>query len=259
MQVLQGIHDAADCDDQVEMRLSYVPNGDERAAQALRLRRANGVVLMGGSDRAFVQELIRLHIPVVLADQEHPGLPVDAVISDNMAAGRAAVRYLLERGHRRIGWLGGPPIYTPNVERMEAVRLELLSAGLSLADRDCRIASESTIPSYEEAMERWVETGDLPSAVIVCGSMPVPIVMHVLREHGLKCPRDISLMCFDHDVYTSMSRPSPVTFASYPRDIGFRAMERLIHIARAEQPEQPLKIVIPMKLVEGASVKGTCR
>jgi LacI family transcriptional regulator len=252
--VLRGIHDAISRDGRADYRLSYVQNGADVEPQLPRLRRANGVVLMGGSDRALCEGLLRLRVPQVLTDHDHAGLPVDAVISDNMAAGRAAVRYLLDRGHRRIGFLGGPPIYTPNVERLEAVRIELLSAGLSLADRDYRSAQTSDIASYEQTMESWAAEGDVPSALIVCGSMPMPIVMHVLREHGLKCPHDVSVVCFDQDVYTSMCRPTPTTFATLPRDIGLRAMERLLQIVRSEKKETPVRIVLPTKLVEGKSV-----
>lgn len=256
MQVLQGVHDAARADGQVEIRLSYHQEGSDPEEQMTRLFRANGVLLMGNSDRLLAEAILaHKHLAVVLADHEHEDLPADLAISDNIAGGRMAVRHLLERGHRRIGWLGGPFLYTANRQRLDGVRLALQEAGLGLAAADCRVAEENEPAAFERLTEAWARTGDLPSAIIVGSSFPMPAIIHALREHGCRCPDDISLVCFDHDVYTAACRPEPTTLATFPREIGRRAVERLIRLARAENPEPPMKIIVPMRLVEGDSVR----
>jgi len=53
--VLRGVHDAISRDGRADFRLSYIQNGLDVEPQLPRLRRVNGVLLMGGSDRALCE------------------------------------------------------------------------------------------------------------------------------------------------------------------------------------------------------------
>jgi len=255
MQVLRGLHEAVQEDGQVDLRLSYWQPESDPEAQLLRLQRANGIVVMGNSDRQVAETMHQREMKIVLADHDHEGLMLDSVTSDNLTGGKLAARYLLDRGHRRIGWVGGPLLYAAYQQRLDGLRMQLQTAGLTLDPRDCRIVETNEVDAFERLMEAWVRQGDLPSAIVVTSAFPVPIVLHVLREHNLRCPRDISLLSCDRSAFTAACRPEPTTLATYPREIGRRAMERLIQIVRAPRPETPMKIVLPMQLVEGKSVR----
>lgn len=256
IQVLHGINEVAREDGHAEVHMGYWQNGVDAESQLLRLLRSNGVLLMGNSDRAMVESLLSHQLPVVLVDHEHEGLEADAVESDNVVGGRMAVRRLLAAGHRRIGWLGGPPLYIAYQQRLFGVRSELADAGLALAPRDCRTAPANEPMDFEQIIGAWLSEGDLPSALIVGASFAMPVLLHVLREHGRRYPEDVSIVCFDHDAYTAVCRPEPTSVATFPREIGRCAMERLLKTVRATRPEPPLKLVVPMKLVEGGSVQA---
>lgn len=255
MQVLHGINEVAREDGHTEVHMGYWQNNEDAEPQLLRRLRANGVLLLGNSDPAVVEEIVRHELPVVLVDHEHEGLDVDAVESDNPAGGRLAARHLLAAGHRRIGWIGGPALYVAYQQRLDGIRLELAGAGLTLAPGDCRIAPVNELVAYEKMITAWLAEGDLPGALIVGSSFVMPVLLNVLREHGRRCPEDVSIVCFDHDAYTEICRPEPTAVATFPHEIGRRAMERLLMITRATRPEPPLKTVVPMKLVEGGSVQ----
>ena len=254
LQVLQGVCDAVQADGHAEFSVAYWRPDEDQERQLLRLQRASGVLLMGSSDRELVVRMHERGMKLVLADHEHEGLGIDAVVSDNVAAGRTAVRYLLERGHRRIGWLGGPGYNVAYRQRGEGVRLELAAAGSPLAARDSRTAAEDDAADYERAMAGWVRAGRLPTAIVLCGPLAMPAVLNVLRGHGLRCPEDISLISLDLDANNANCRPRPTALATYPQTIGQQAMERLIKIVRADGDLPPLQTVVPMRLIEGESV-----
>jgi len=255
MQVLRGLHEVVREDGQVDLRLSYWQSDADMEPQLMRLQRANGIVALGNSDYQVAKAMRDREMKIVLADHDHDGLPLDSVTSDNMAGGKLAARYLLDRGHKRIGWIGGPLLYTAYQQRLDGLRLQLQLAGLTQTPHDCRIAEANENEAFERLMEAWIREGDLPSAVVVSASFQVSIVLHVLREHNIRCPQDISLICCDHDAFTSSCRPTLTTLTTYPKEIGRRAMERLIQIVRAPRPETPMKIVMPMTLIEGKSVR----
>src|SRR5688572_11566978 len=86
------------------------PQNEVRLLEALEQRRVDGVILdAGGPDAALLTALHRAAVPVVLAGSRIDDAALDVVtVAPN--GGYAAVRHLLERGHRRIGLIAGPPV-----------------------------------------------------------------------------------------------------------------------------------------------------
>jgi len=75
---------------------------------------ADGLLLVGTFvDSASGTLFMARQEPVVLVDAYSSGQEYDAVLSDNLGGARDAVSYLIERGHRRIGLIGGTPRHTP--------------------------------------------------------------------------------------------------------------------------------------------------
>ncbi|MEI6169130.1 MAG: LacI family DNA-binding transcriptional regulator [bacterium] len=259
MQVLQGVCDAVHTDGHTDFSMSYWRGDEDQERQLARLQRASGVLLMGNSDRELVVRMKNSGIKLVLADQDHEGIEIDAVVSDNLKGSRAAVRYLLDRGHRHIGWMGGPAYNNVYRQREEGVRLELAKARVPLAPRDCHNASEDDVLFYERAMLEWVRADHLPTALVLCSPLAMPGVLHVMREHNLRCPDDISLISLDLDANNAACRPRPTALATYPQTIGRQAMERLIKIVRSNTELPPLKTIVPMHLIEGESVATLSR
>ncbi len=254
LQVLQGVCDAAQLDGHTEFSLGYWRPDEDQESQLLRCQRANGVLLMGVPDRDLVVRLQDRGMKLVLADQEPEGITCDVVVSDNVEAGRSGVRYLLERGHRRIGWMDGPAYNRVYGQRGEGVQRELAAAGIPLAARDHHTVAEDDVADYERAMSEWIQTGDLPTAMVLCGPLAMPAILNVMREQGLRCPDNLSLISLDLDGNNANCRPRPTALATYPQTIGQLALERLIKIVRAEGDPPPLRTVVPMRMVEGESV-----
>jgi LacI family transcriptional regulator len=86
-------------------------NDDRRREQAVVsafcARRVDGLVVVpvAGSQQ-FLRTQMAMGTRVVCVDRPGDGLEVDTVVVDNRGATRAAVRHLLDHGHRRIGFVG---------------------------------------------------------------------------------------------------------------------------------------------------------
>ncbi len=252
MQILQGVSEIIQADGHAALSLSYWLSDKDHEQQLLKLQRANGLVILGNSDRALVVEMQRRSMNMVLVDHDHADLDLNAVLSDNITGGRLAARYLLEQGHRRIGWIGAHE--SSYLQRLEGLRIGLQAGGVVIAPRDCRMAEADDLDYYDRVVDAWLDEGDLPSAIALCGSLPTASLLNSLHRHGMKCPDDISLFSLDVDAYSAACRPRPTAVTSYPEVLGRKAMERLIQMVRANESDPGLKIVVPMRLVEGASV-----
>src|SRR6478752_8791202 len=111
----------------------------ERRADAMRdLARRNRVAgLLIVSLPVYDDEIAafaRDELPIVLLDVAHPRLP--RVVIDNVAGGELAAAHLLEKGHRRIGFVGDHPTnaygFTSSEDRRRGFHTELARAGCEL-------------------------------------------------------------------------------------------------------------------------------
>lgn len=92
------------------------PRQERDALHTLMELNASGVVAVGSDSQAFAEVRSR-GIPVVHLGRRPGKLVGDCVLGDESAGAAAGVRLLLERGHKRIGIVAGPPTVTSGRER----------------------------------------------------------------------------------------------------------------------------------------------
>jgi LacI family transcriptional regulator, galactose operon repressor len=187
-------------------------------------------------------------LPLVLVNCLTADRKVPAVVPDERAAGRTAVRTLLAAGHRERIWLVGesPPGVYAGRERRAGVEDVLARADLALAGTlDCPWWPE---PSYA-AVRECLAAGTRPSAIVCLNDRVAFGAYQALAEAGLAVPDDVSLLSFDDTDLASWLRPQLTSIAIPHYDLGRRAVELLL----AGEPAQGVQRV-PMPLRERASV-----
>lgn len=217
----------------------------------------SGVIFQAGSDEAVVRTLLERGVPVVLADHEYADLAVNSVGSDNVAGGMMAVQHLVERGHRRIGWLGGPKRIQAWYQRYLGFRAGMMEAGLAVREGDIRGMVDLEFRTGTEVMSQWLAEGDLPTAIVVPGGSVAFSVERSLILAGQRMGVDLSVVCFDNDLAVTMCMVRPTRVATFPQQIGRKAMVRLLQLCEGEPlaEDTPHKVVVPMQLMVGESVR----
>jgi DNA-binding LacI/PurR family transcriptional regulator len=145
-----------------------------------------------------IDERIReMKAPVVWVNR-NPRPGINCVNCDDVANTRILVRYLLELGHRRIGFYGieelsgvKEPHYSLT-ERFETVREELRSAGLDTSGMNLMRADS---PGLEYAMG-LLDTRPAYTAIICFNFRLQYFMMCAAAARGLVIPRDLSLAYF---------------------------------------------------------------
>src|SRR4051812_32824008 len=98
----------------------------------LRARASDGVILVTSVlEPVLHKELHRLGVPIVVIDPAGaPALDAPTVGATNWAGGLSATEHLLELGHRRIGFIAGPPRLLCSRARLDGHRAALEAAGI---------------------------------------------------------------------------------------------------------------------------------
>jgi DNA-binding LacI/PurR family transcriptional regulator len=137
---------------------------------------------------------------------------VASVDADNIAAGRTAAQHLITHGHTRLGMLTGPPDSQNALDRAAGYRAAIRAAGLPLQDA-WFVASAYGSEDGAAAARELLAHQPRPTALF-CASDEIALgALRCVRDLGLACPRDISLIGFDDAQATAHTTPPLTTFA----------------------------------------------
>jgi LacI family transcriptional regulator len=135
-------------------------------------------------------------VPVVTFDQKVDGLESDHVSLDHRGATRELTRLLVNAGHRRIGHVAGRQGLWSGDERLEGVREAIAEAGLRLDPSLVEDGDFKEGPS-QVAAERLLRRSDRPTALVAANNGAAVGALRAIRQLGLRCPDDVSLVTVD--------------------------------------------------------------
>ena len=174
--------------------------------------------------------------------------PAQMVASDDRAAVHEAAAHLVARGHRRIGFVGGPAGFRSAHERRAGFDAALAAAGLDLPD-DLVAAGQYTFGSGLAAAERLLDAVPRPTAIFAANDEMAAGVVHAARRRGLAIPADLSIIGFDDTPIAAHVWP-PLTTVRWPSAAMAEAAARKLIDADGE----PQPCLFPAALIHRASV-----
>lgn len=118
---------------------------------------------------------------------------------DEVKGAYQATRHLLAMGHRKIALLNGPALAIQSRLREEGFLRALAEEGIFFGkDKDLRILN-FTEDEGKDAMNMLLDLADPPTAVFcAAGDVAALGVMRALRDRGVDCPSQMSLIGFDN-------------------------------------------------------------
>ncbi|MEU7588132.1 LacI family DNA-binding transcriptional regulator [Micromonospora sp. NPDC049230] len=222
---------------------------EHRHLELLEEQRVRGV-LITPVGHGVQPDLERLHargIPVVLVDRGCGQANRCSVAVDDVLGGRLAVEHLLERGHRRLAYIGGP-FAIPQVADRHA------GAAAALADRgELRVTQTKglTVAAGRHAAADLVAlpAAARPTAVFCANDLLALGVLQELTERGLRVPDDIAIVGYD-DIEFAGAAAVPLSSVRQPREqLGRTAAQLLLEEADGGATHQHRQVVFQPELV----------
>ena len=175
------------------------------------------------------------------------------VDNDNVNAGYVATRYLLERGHRRVLFLGFDKRFVMMSHRLTGFRKAMAEAGAPVReDWVVPVRMIENVPDFTHLGEIFRQP-DCPTAVV---SMDDPLSIGLsgfLQTLGFSVPADVSIVSFNNTQAGQYHTPALTSIDVHPRELGMRAMSLLLKMLNGEVPG-PTHEDVPFTLVERDSV-----
>ena len=186
-----------------------VPDGDDWLDRIVDSGMLEGVLLIGQSNVfETIERVAADYLPLVVWGEHRPGQVHCAVGSDNRTGGRLAAQQLIDRGCRRLAYLGDvkpPEIFERFIGAQGAARaagldeIEILSTPLA-AD-----AMQSAIA------EHIARLGDGIDGIIAASDVVAMTVIRALADHDISVPDAVAVVGFDDLAIATQTVPRLTT------------------------------------------------
>jgi LacI family transcriptional regulator len=217
----------------------------------LKEQRAFGILITPvGNKMAAIDEIRRRGIPVVLVDRAARGSQCSVSVNDHVG-GELAVSHLVEQGHTRIGFVGGPVSLSQVSQRLAGARAAIEAAGLPYDALTMIETPRLDVAHGRATGERLasIPSDQRPTAVFCANDLlALGLLQDTVRRH-LSVPGDLAIVGYD-DIEFAGAAAVPLTSVRQPRSqLGKAAMEMLIEEATDGKAHRHRQIVFEPELI----------
>lgn len=227
------------------------------AMQEITSLTADGVIYIAGHARRINCFPEDFPLPAVMthAYAQNPNVP--SVLMDDERAAYEIVSYLIGKGHKNIGVIGGRADNIHTQKRLLGYQRALYENGILYNPKWVRFALWDRASAYKEA-KILLESAKELTAVFCMADRMAGGVYQYLDEKGLRAGRDLSVAGFDNQDIAEYFVPGLTTMAQPLHEMGRTAAELLIgrmetKTVKAEIPNE--RILVPCTFVERESVR----
>ena len=198
-------------------------NSVRAAIEAFLRQSVEGIAVISGHEGAAEAVAgMELTIPLVVL-QATPRLGLDTVGADQYGAARAAVKHLLDLGHRAVGHLAGPRDSVDAQERERGWRDELEAHGF--ATQLMGVGDWTPAAGYRFGLE--FDLGAVTAVFVANDQMAVGLIA-AITERGRTVPGDVSVVGFDDIPEAAFFAPPLTTFRQDFQRIGQDMLSTLL-------------------------------
>lgn len=200
------------------------------------------IVVVPIAGEAYLEVLSKQNFPYVLVDFEVKDKDLPSISATNWEGAYEATQYLIQLGHRRIGFITGLLSIASGAERL---------SGYKAALHDHDIAYD---PSLIQNGDFLVESGyactlpllaleDRPTAIFASNDLMAFGVINAIFDTGFAVPDDISVIGFDNIPQASIGRPYLTTVHQPLEEMGRMATRMLLeHLKNPDNPGHRIKL-----------------
>ena len=258
--VARGVRDTAES---AGLAVYLCDSGQDATRQAayldlLEQQRVEGVLITpvdAGDERLL--GLPRRGTPVVLVDRAG-GPDQCSVTVDDVLGGGLAVEHLLDTGHRRIGFIGGPPTLGQVADRLTGARAAMAARGGEHGELVVLATTALTVAEGRRAGERLagLPAARRPTAAVCANDLLALGLLQQAVRLGLRVPDDLAIVGYD-DIEFAEAAAVPLTSVAQPRHLlGRTAAEMVLEEARGEPGHRHRQVVFAPELVVRASTRA---
>ena len=214
-----------------------------------------GIIILGDMEERIASKVAQCGIPMVATGTRYSNLRVCTIIEDNLGGAFMAIKYLYEKGYRKIGFVGNPMHSTGFMERYEGFVGAMMAFGLPVEPEHLVMDMDAVnVYNYNQIYESLQRRNSLPEAFICDNDNVAMITTKALFALGVRVPQDVALVGFDNTAVGKMAIPSITSVDVHCEAQAQACVKKLISFIQSGESSEE-RIVLPVSLAVGESVR----
>jgi LacI family transcriptional regulator len=228
-------------------------NDPAKASEAVAMLRGRGVdglvIACATRQDPMIDLLLRDGLPVIAVNRLAEHADLSGVVHDEAGGIAALVDHLVAIGHRRIAHIAGPAALSTG-----AMRLAVFEGQIDRHQMSVDPAMIVQANFYSEAEGRRCAAALLrlprrPTAIVAGNDLLALGAMMELREHGLRCPQDVSVTGYNDMAFVDRLSPPLTTVRIDTYEAGRRAAGMVLQQIESEATPPRQIETLPVCLV----------
>jgi LacI family transcriptional regulator, galactose operon repressor len=231
-------------DDQRDKETRYLDLLEEHRVQGILI-----TPVTGADER--IARLQQRGTPVVLVDSRSPSRGQCSVSVDDVLGGDLAISHLLDAGHDRVAYAGGPLSIRQVADRRDGAVRALRRAGIDPGRLQIIETAALNVSAGQRAGADIIglPARSRPTAVFCANDLVALGLLQEMTRHGVRVPDDVAIVGYD-DVEFAAAAAVPLSSIRQPRqELGRAAAQLLVAEALADDAHQHRQVIFEPELV----------
>jgi DNA-binding LacI/PurR family transcriptional regulator len=233
----------------------YFYNEDtEIIGEKSNIKIVDGIIILDVIDKKTLNILNRdFNVPIVLIDNHKNFINMYGVDNDDFGGAYKATKYLIELGHKKIGYIGIPETHPLGRESWNGFKKAMDESDMKEVCyfKDCKFG----IKSGRDAIKHLLANGSLPTAFCCVNDYIAIGAMEELKSKGYNIPDEVSFIGADDMELSSEIDPPLTTIRINMEELGRVGIRKLISIINNNYTGE-LKTIIDNELIDRGSCKS---
>lgn len=233
----------------LNLTTSNQENEQETYLRLIRSSQVDGFIVMRTRRQDSRIDLLRAQdVPFVAFGRTAGDNDFPYVDDDDVLGIRLVVDHLAELGHKRLGFIAEPMVFTKSHNRLQGFLQGLDAHGLAY-EPELVVEANFRQRSGKISAQQLLSLPDPPTAIIACNDLLALGALNAAQESGLVVGRDISITGFDDILLAEYANPSLTTVHQPAHQLGTEVAGLLLKIIRGEAITEKHIIMAPSLVI----------
>ncbi|WP_042166754.1 LacI family DNA-binding transcriptional regulator [Paenibacillus gorillae] len=227
----------------------YQVEEEQKVLDMLRMKQVDGIVFCSKTMIWEAIEPYTVYGPII-ACEDVGDRAISSVFIDHYGSFRLGMDYLIQKGHRKIGYFIGRGDSYNNVNRKRAFADTLATIG----EEPCADWQFECVFGFEQGVKvfhQWMKMSHRPTALIGAGDYPAAAIVAEAKKYGIRVPEDLAVLGLDNQPIAEVLAITTIEQSMY--DVGTCAFH-ILHERMNDKNLSPVKKQLSYRLIERNTV-----
>jgi LacI family purine nucleotide synthesis repressor len=227
----------------------YNPEEEMKALNMLKMKQIDGLIICS---KALEWEQIEPFTDdgPILACEDTGDAAISSIYIDHYASFQQGLFYLMERGHRHIGYCLGR-VNSNNSQARRKAYVDALALIDEVVREEWMFYQCYSIEDGVKVVNKLLTMKERPTALLVAGDQVAVGIMMEAKKNGIRIPEDLAIIGFDNQPIAEVFDLTTIDNQLF--EMGTSAF-RIVHNQIMKKKREPEKCRLEFRLIERSTV-----